>query len=959
MGSLRWLVVYPEYSSARAEEEQAFVSRLCARGFDARAFGIPCEGGWLPFHELDRRHRAGDRALREAYARLLRELDDRDVLVAAGGAMLHPELLDGLSQLKLLICADDPENSEHLSRPIAAHFDHCFVVNAAHVADYATWGAKGASWIPPVLRPERVDPRQNERRILYGPRDLDIVLCCDRSFGIGDRAARAERLVSAFPQAHVRGRGWPLGPAAQSEVVELYTRSKIGWNLHHSTGPCNTRLLELPANGVLQICDNQRFLGPIFELDREIVGFDTIEECIEKTRHYLAYDDERRRIAAAGRERAMRDYTEERMWDRVDAKARELRAARADAGRIDAQRAPTAAPHRFEERSDVITSAAAAPVAPGTRPKVWLLADKRGWAYDREAQAMARHLAPEFECRVAYVQEKTDLASWDFDLVWVFFWGETWHQQFVADPRRVVKMVGSHRWQNEAAYGPLDPASFAERHLADAANCAAISERLRTLVQTVRSCDLAPQGVDLDVFTPSPVEPTGALRTGWAGNRADACKGVDDVLVPACSGRFELQIAGGDVPPTAMADFYRGLDVLCVASSAEGGPLPLIEALACGAFVVTTDVGIAREVVRHGDNGLIVARDPAAFRAALHWCENNLAFLRSRRPQRATNLAAIRSWQQACAVRAETLRAAMAQLQPVRERVTATQSIDARAMQSQPIAHASTRTTTTHSGAVAVATRPDTATAAPSTLVEALHATYHDHLGAVSGADEQTYRAASAYYRAELAAVLPQARDARIAEVGCGFGHLLRFLAERGYTDLSGCDLDPQLAAATARRLATRATVAHREARAFLLEHPGEFDLVLAFDILEHFDLEGAYAFAAAARSALRPGGLAVFRTPNMANVLGGYSRFMDLTHRIGFTEQSAGQLLRAAGFVDLTVVHPQHEPGPLRDAQLQNQKLHEQLFAQQDRSRPTCFDKNLVIAARAPRGTVRDGAAR
>ncbi len=937
MSTLRYLIVYPGYSSARAEEEDAFVARLRARGIDARAFGVPCEGGWLPFHELDRRHRSGDRALRESYEQLLRELDDRDVLVAAGGAMLHPDLLDRVTQHKLLICADDPENSEHLSRPIAAHFDHCFVVNAAHVADYATWGAKSASWIPPVLRPERVDLRQTSRRILYGPRDLDLVLCCDRSFGIGDRAARAERLVEAFPQAHVRGRGWPLGPATQREVVELYTRSKIGWNLHHSTGPCNTRLLELPANGVLQICDNQRFLGPIFELDREIVGFDTIEECIDKTRHYLAHDDERRRIAAAGHERAMRDYTEDRMWDRVAARANELAAQRA-------KNAP---------RAGSATETATVHVASQRRPKVWLLADKRGWAYDREAQAMARHLAPQFECRVAYVQEKTDLAAWDFDLVWVFFWGETWHQQFVNDPRRVIKMVGSHRWQNEAAYGPLDPSTFAERHLADAGRCAAISERLRSLVQTARPCDLAPQGVELDVFAPSTTEPGGTLRVGWAGNRGDACKGLDDVLVPACTGRFDLQIAGGDVAPSAMADFYRGLDVLCVASSAEGGPLPLLEALACGAFVVTTDVGIAREVIRHGDNGLVVARDPAAFRAALHWCEHNLAFVRSRRRQRAANLAAIRSWQQACAVRAETLRAAMARLHPVHEQAQTEHALAATSATATQLVHASA------SGSTAVAARPSTATEAPPSLFDALHATYHDHLGSVSGADEQTYRAASAYYRAELAAVLPQARDARIAEVGCGFGHLLRFLADRGYSDLTACDLDPQLAAATARRLATRAKVAHREARAFLLDHPGEFDLVLAFDLLEHFDLEGAYAFAAAAKGALKPGGIAVFRTPNMANVLGGYSRFMDLTHRIGFTEQSAGQLLRAAGFVDLTVIHPQHEPGPLRDAQLQNQKLHEQLFAQQDRSRPTCFDKNLVIAARAPRGTVRDGAVR
>ena len=899
MKSLRYLIVYPGYSAARAEEESAFAARLTARGMDARAFGIPCEGGWLPFAELDRRHQNGDRSLREAYAQLLLAMQDRDVLVAAGGAMLHPAILDQITQTKLLICADDPENSDNLSRPIAAHFDHCFVVNAAHVADYANWGSKSASWLPPVLRPERVNAQQTERRVLYGHRDLDLVLCCDRSFGIGDRAQRAELLLAAFPDAHVRGRGWPLGAASQQEVVELYCRSKIGWNLHHSTGPCNTRLLELPANGVLQICDNQRFLGPIFELDREIIGFDTIPECIEKTRYYLAHDDERRRIAAAGRTRTMRDYTEERMWDRVDAKAKE----------IAAQRSSKAHPQATQ-----VTHRAAA-----SRPKVWLLADKRGWAYDREAQAMARHLAPEFECRIAYVQEQPDLSAWDFDLVWVFFWGETWHQKFVTDNRRVIKMIGSHRWQNERAYGPLDPHAFAEQHLSDAARCAAISERLRTLVQTVRACDLAPQGIDATAFAPSANEPVGAMRVGWAGNRNDACKGLDDVLAPACAGRFDLRIAGGDLDPSAMAAFYRDLDVLCVASSAEGGPLPLLEALACGAFVVTTDVGIAREVVRHGDNGLVVARDPAAFRAALHWCEHNLAFVRSRRIQRARGIAAVRDWEHACAVRAETLRAAMAELGPtVRMTNAATADVS----------------NDTHGSG--------------SSLLDKLHGSYHDHLGSVTSADEDTYRAASAYYRAELAQALPASRTARIAEVGCGFGHLLRFLAERGYSDLTACDLDPRLAEATGRRMRGRANVAHREARAFLLDHPGAFDLVLAFDLVEHFDLEGAYAFAEATRNALRPGGVAIFRTPNMANVLGGYSRFMDLTHRIGFTEQSAAQLLRAAGFAEITTLHAQHEPGPLRDAQMQNQKLHEQLFAQQDRSRPTCFDKNLVIAARA-----------
>ncbi|MEY4831614.1 MAG: hypothetical protein RLZZ562_3410, partial [Planctomycetota bacterium] len=106
MKSLRYLIVYPGYSAARAEEESAFAARLTARGIDARAFGIPCEGGWLPFAELDRRHQSGDRTLREAYAQLLLAMQDRDVLVAAGGAMLHPAILDQITQTKLLICAD-------------------------------------------------------------------------------------------------------------------------------------------------------------------------------------------------------------------------------------------------------------------------------------------------------------------------------------------------------------------------------------------------------------------------------------------------------------------------------------------------------------------------------------------------------------------------------------------------------------------------------------------------------------------------------------------------------------------------------------------------------------------------------------------------------------------------------------------------------------------------------------
>jgi hypothetical protein len=60
----------------------------------------------------------------------------------------------------------------------------------------------------------------------------------------------------------------------------------------------------------MQICDNKEWLGRIFKLDKEVVGFDSVEEAIDLCRYYLEHEEERRTIAAAGWERALSDYNE-------------------------------------------------------------------------------------------------------------------------------------------------------------------------------------------------------------------------------------------------------------------------------------------------------------------------------------------------------------------------------------------------------------------------------------------------------------------------------------------------------------------------------------------------------------------------------------------------------------------------------------------------------------------------
>lgn len=91
-------------------------------------------------------------------------------------------------------------------------------------------------------------------------------------------------------------------------LAALYKRSKIGINIHDSFGPINRRLYELPANGVMQICDCPDGLKDVYEVGKEVIGYSSIKEAIELIRYYLEHDDERKQIARAGFRRVMKDY---------------------------------------------------------------------------------------------------------------------------------------------------------------------------------------------------------------------------------------------------------------------------------------------------------------------------------------------------------------------------------------------------------------------------------------------------------------------------------------------------------------------------------------------------------------------------------------------------------------------------------------------------------------------------
>lgn len=300
------------------EWHQEYFSLLRKGGFQVDGFCLTLNppGPRLTWPDLDRRWRWGDRELLTLYENLEEKLVDYDVFINGPGINLHPRFVEQLPVHTVYQCFDDPESSEDLSKPVAAAYDICLVGNVAEVETYRDWGVKRAEWTPMGLMPGAYPLDLTADEILNGNRDIDFSMFSDRLSA--PRRSRMDALAFAFPNAHFYGSGWPRGSMSLGQKqLELLRRTKIGPNIHNSTGPINFRMFQLPANGVMQLCDNRSHLATVYDVGKEIVGFDSIEECIDLCRYYLAHDRERREIAAAGWQRAMRDYTEEAVFQRV------------------------------------------------------------------------------------------------------------------------------------------------------------------------------------------------------------------------------------------------------------------------------------------------------------------------------------------------------------------------------------------------------------------------------------------------------------------------------------------------------------------------------------------------------------------------------------------------------------------------------------------------------------------
>lgn len=271
-----------------------------------------------------------------------------------------------------------------------------------------------------------------------------------------------------------------------------------------------------------------------------------------------------------------------------------------------------------------------------TTIKIGLIVDTGNWAFANIALELRKHLSGRIELSIFNLEDfdfslaKAFMALRDMHLIHIFPRQAFLSFPNIPDSRYIAKLGLSRRKFIEkyvatkiVTLGVYDHQYSSKRELTkqvrklnQTSAISTSSAKLKAAYESIKtlrpSIYLLQDGVDLQKFFPSSKvvqkPSTEPLIVGWVGNSewggADDHKGLNTVIKPA----IELLRARGASVKENFADravsrvsfedmpnYYAGVDVLVVASKNEGTPNPILEAMACGVPIVTTDVGIAAE----------------------------------------------------------------------------------------------------------------------------------------------------------------------------------------------------------------------------------------------------------------------------------------------------------------------------------------------------------------------------
>lgn len=178
---------------------------------------------------------------------------------------------------------------------------------------------------------------------------------------------------------------------------------------------------------------------------------------------------------------------------------------------------------------------------------------------------------------------------------------------------------------------------------------------------------------------------------------------------------------------------------------------------------------------------------------------------------------------------------------------------------------------------------------------------YELHFLKLNFPNKEAFESAAKAYAAWYKKFLPADKNVKILDIGCGIGHFLYFLKKEGYTNFFGIDLSRRQVDFIRENITKNVAVA--DAFDFLRVAKEPFQLIVMNDILEHIPKKRLLEFLHLIYNSLDKKGMVFIKVPNMSNPFGLRSRYISITHELGFTEHSLLEVLEIVGFQDIHMI--------------------------------------------------------
>ena len=290
-------------------------------------------------------------------------------------------------------------------------------------------------------------------------------------------------------------------------------------------------------------------------------------------------------------------------------------------------------------------------MAKDSKPKIAIIVDVEGWAYYNNALEIKENLKEYYEIDIIAADifkeniVKMFILGQEYDLMYFMWRGhiswlysetskeyidelgyefEEFLQKFVRNGN-IITGVYDHLFINSEEERTKFILDNVKSYIVS-------SEKLKKIYDEKyekKPSMVISDGVDLGLFKMDntskfdDLKDDDIIKIGWTGNskftdeNGDDLKGLNKIIKPAIKElkeeKYKIEFVVADrniklIPHNEMPKYYNDIDIYLCTSRSEGTPNTILEAMACGIPIISTDVGIVPEVFGEEQKEFIIER---------------------------------------------------------------------------------------------------------------------------------------------------------------------------------------------------------------------------------------------------------------------------------------------------------------------------------------------------------------